>query len=166
MLATLESKTPWDDWTTPSNFLNYAKLEVEYYHDVYEYNFEGTTTKLAWAVLLSHVALVVWHFVSTIWHGNWHSSAWEQLGDLVTLGLNSSVGEGERKRLLRNPGVRVGRRETWRLVARVCEADDGRRVELRLSDESRDAKKKALDAEHGGDEGDQGVPPRAFRKYG
>lgn len=69
---------------------SYARISPGYYHNVYEYNLEGTTIRLAWAVLLLHMLLVAVHFVVTCAQGSWQSDAWSQLGDLVALAMQAN----------------------------------------------------------------------------
>ncbi|KAK0657755.1 hypothetical protein B0T16DRAFT_402498 [Cercophora newfieldiana] len=109
---------------------SYARIGPVFEHNIYEYNFDSTTTKLAWAVLLTHVLLVLIHFVVTCVHGNWHSSAWSQLGDLLALAMNTRPTE-----LLRNTGVAVKDWDTWRLTAYV-RVSDGDSIGLELRDKS------------------------------
>ncbi|KAK0736681.1 hypothetical protein B0T21DRAFT_183035 [Apiosordaria backusii] len=142
------------------NINSYAWVDVDRHELIYQYNFEGLSVKLAFGVLLLHVLLVLIHFVGTacVYRG-FGSSAWEQLGELMTLAMNSQGTE-----LLKNTGVGVHKWEVWRLMARVCEdEDDERRVELRLysdqaDDEDQDEEGAVMKA--------TGKRPTAFRKYG
>lgn len=131
---------------------NYAKIEPRYDHNIYEYNYDGTTTKLAWAVLLAHVLLVLVHLVVTCAHGSWQSSAWSQLGDLLALALNTRPTE-----LLRNTGVSVKNWDTWRLTTYVRVSSDGSGIELDLEDK---------DATTNGIRFEDGRVPEPNQKYG
>ncbi|KAK0631535.1 hypothetical protein B0T14DRAFT_559323 [Immersiella caudata] len=95
---------------------SYAKIEPLYEHNIYEYDFDGTTTKLAWSVLPLH------------------SNAWSQLGDHLTLTLNTRPTS-----LLRNTGVSVKNWDTWRLIAYVRVSSDGTGVEIDVQDKAIDA---------------------------
>jgi len=128
---------------------SYARIGPTYEHNIYEYNFDGRTTKLAWAVLLTHVLLVLIHFVVTCVHGNWHSSAWSQLGDLLTLAMNTRPTE-----LLRNTVVAVKDWDIWRLTAYV-RVHDGDSVGLELRNK----------ADSGGVQGSRYIP-EVNRTYG
>jgi len=129
---------------------SYARHELFFEHNIYEYNFNGTTTKLAWAVLLTHVLLVLIHLVVTSVQGSWQSNAWSQLGDLLALAVNTRPTS-----LLRNTGVRVKNWDTWRLTAYVRVSGDGTGLELDLQD-------KAISATGV----DDGRYPEANRSYG
>ncbi|KAK4199496.1 hypothetical protein QBC40DRAFT_328627 [Triangularia verruculosa] len=139
---------------------DYAWVDVDRHELIYQYNFEGLSVKLAFGVLLLHVLLVLVHFVGTacIYRG-FGSSAWEQLGELMTLAMNSQGSD-----LLKNTGVGVHKWEVWRLMARVCEDEfEERRVELRLHSE------QVLDGDEERvmkDVSETGKKPTAFRKYG
>ncbi|KAK4179582.1 hypothetical protein QBC36DRAFT_322271 [Triangularia setosa] len=137
---------------------NYAWVGADQHRLVYEYNFEGLSVRLAFGVLLLHVSLVLIHFVGTVCvYRKFGSSAWEQLGELMTLAMNS-----RRTELLKNTGVGVHKWEVWRLMARVCENEnEERRVELRLHSS------KAINEDEEGAVGEvPGRRPTAFRKYG
>ncbi|KAK4675871.1 hypothetical protein QC764_506890 [Podospora pseudoanserina] len=137
--------------------LDYALVGADQDRLVYEYNFEGLSVKLAFGVLLLHVLLVVVHFVGTVCvYRKFGSSAWEQLGELMTLAMNSRGTE-----LLKNTSVGVHKWEVWRLMARVTE-DEGqeRKVELRLSSNQRVGDEESSVKEV------SGKRPTAFRKYG
>ncbi|KAK4443166.1 hypothetical protein QBC34DRAFT_417512 [Podospora aff. communis PSN243] len=112
---------------------SFARIEPLFEHNIYEFNFEGRTTKLAWAVLLTHVLLVLIHFVVICVHGNWQSSAWSQLGELLAAAINSRPTE-----LLRNTGVSVDDWKTWRLTAYARVSDD-ERVGFELRDKAASA---------------------------
>ena len=148
---------PWPESTdqgarTLVNLPSYAKIEIIYEHNVYQYNFQGISTKLAWAVLLLHLLLVLVHLVTLLAQGTWSSSAWSELGELVVLAANSAPNA-----LLRNTGVRVKKWDIWRLTAFVREAAAGDRVELVLRDGVKTAQ----------DDGDSMAEvPSSRRKYG
>ena len=131
---------------------DYAKMEVQYEHTVYQYNFSGTSTKLAWAVLLLHVLLVVAHLGTVVVQGGWSSAAWGQLGELLALAVNTTPSA-----LLAGASVKVDRWATWRLTAFVREADGGGRVEIVLKDGTDGKAGEASDGE--------GVPS-SHRRYG
>jgi len=135
-----------------SDLAPYALVELRYDHTAYQYNFQGTATKLAWGVLLLHVLLALVHLVVVLAQRGWASSAWAQLGDLVALAVNTSP-----TALLRNTGVGVSQWAVWRLTAYVREVDGGGRVELVLKDGAGVGK---------GEGHDIGPVTSQYRKYG
>ncbi|KAK4672197.1 LOW QUALITY PROTEIN: hypothetical protein QC763_0001390 [Podospora pseudopauciseta] len=154
------SDLTWSRVLREEGIQDYAWVDVDRHELIYRYNFEGLSVKLAFGVLLLHVLLVLIHFVGTacIYRG-FGSSAWEQLGELMTLAMNSQGSD-----LLKNTGVGVHKWEVWRLMARVCEDEvEERRVELRLHSE------QVIDGDEEGvikDVSGSGKKSTAFRKYG
>jgi len=113
--------------------VNYAKIEVGFYHNVYGYSFDTTATLLSWAVLLLHLLLVLIHLITVIVNKGWSSGAWTQLGELIALAANSTPPEVP---ILKITGTGVDRWKTWRLRAFVREGrNEDRRVELVLREE-------------------------------
>ena len=135
---------------------DYARIEVRYFHNVYEYNFQGTTTKLAWAMLFVYTLLLLVHGIVVCVHGAWYSGAWSQLGDLVALAMNARPPE-----LLRGTGGGVSDWNTWRLTAFVRVVGSGKEVELVLRDGAHPLRshRRWVGADHD-------RPPRPGEKYG
>ncbi len=73
------SPTHVDDATQLSNL---TRVFIDISHDVYAYEFQGTTIYLAFAVLLLHVATVTVHLCIILFGERWSSSAWSSLGEL------------------------------------------------------------------------------------
>ncbi|KAK3690515.1 hypothetical protein B0T22DRAFT_481689 [Podospora appendiculata] len=160
----LESTQPHGPWRLTSNDENYsaytsnrgyeydhARVEVWHYHNTYAYTFGETTLILVWVVLLAHVLLVVVHWFTILINEEWSSGAWSQLGELMSLSMNSSPTQ-----LLKNTGAGTGSWHTWRLKVFVREVESDGKVELVLVDTSdSDALKEVL-----------GEKPKADRVYG
>jgi hypothetical protein len=94
-------------------------IRVEYFG--YGYNMRGPLIKLAFVALLLHSLLALVHVIIILKSGK-SSRAWNRIGNLITLALNSKPSS-----LLTNTGGGIERGRTWALRVRV-KADEHDRL--------------------------------------
>jgi len=116
--------------TQLQNTTIFTEIPMTVYEQTYGYRFEGPLTFLAWAVLLSHVAIVSAHVAIVVFGRPWSSSAWSGLGELLALVHHSMP-----SKLLENTSSGVDKSSTWRLTAAVRETQSGDALEVVLFDE-------------------------------
>ncbi|KAL5603703.1 hypothetical protein FOVSG1_006453 [Fusarium oxysporum f. sp. vasinfectum] len=97
---------------------NYTYVYHTYFERVYAYGFRSSTTlRLAFAVLFIQVAIALIHLIVTAFvRRPWHSFAWGNPGQMLTLALRSDPPDQ-----LENVGGGVERARTWKHVTVVRE---------------------------------------------
>lgn len=97
-----------------AQFSNLTGVIFDISHDVYAYEFHGTTVYLAFVILLLHVVTVMIHLCVIYFGDCWSSSAWSTHGELLVLAQQSPPSKH-----LENTSGGVRSSKTWRLRVSV-----------------------------------------------